>query len=319
MVTTAVLVHDTMAETTMSSDPIHISRRQFAVGTAALATALYSKNLLHAAAGTKARYKYCAFTKFLQTLSFDELADGIAAAGFDGVEVTARAKDSCIHPERAADELPKLRDALAKRDLEIMILTTDIVQAGNKVSEALLRAAASVKIPRYRLGFFRYDLKQPILPQLGALRPVVRDIAAMNREIGIAGVYQNHDGADMVGATFWDLHSLIKDYPVKEIGCVFDIRHAAVEGGVAWPIYFDLMKPHLGAVSVKDFRWNGRKSQHVPLGSGQVDAKFFKMLQQTDFDGPISVHVEYLPKGDVKENLAALKKDFATLREWVDA
>jgi sugar phosphate isomerase/epimerase len=303
----------------MDSTSVPITRRQFGLGTAALAAAVVSRGNLYAKSSSKPRYKYCAFTKFLQTMSFDELADGIAAAGFDGVEVTARAKDSCIHPERAAEELPNLREALAKRNLEIMILTTDIVQAGDKVSEALLRAAAAIKIPRYRLGFFHYDLEKPILPQLAALQPVVRDIAAMNREIGIAGLYQNHDGADMVGATFWDLHSLIKDYPVKEIGCVFDIRHAAVEGGVAWPIYFDLMKPHLGAVSVKDFRWNGRKSQHVPLGTGQVDPKFFKMLQQTDFDGPISVHVEYLPKGDVKENLAALKKDFATLREWLDS
>ena len=183
----------------------------------------------------------------------------------------------------------------------------------------MLRAAAAIKIPRYRLGFFRYDLKQPILPQLAALQPVFRDIAAMNRAIGIAAIFQNHSGADMVGATVWDLHSLIKDYPLKEIGCVFDIRHAAVEGGEAWPVYFNLMKPHLGAVSVKDFRWNGRKSAHVPLGTGQVDPKFFKMLQQTNFNGPITVHVEYLEKGDAKENLAALKKDFATLRGWIDS
>jgi sugar phosphate isomerase/epimerase len=107
---------------------------------------------------------------------------------------------------------------------------------------------------------------------------------------------------------------------VKELSCVFDIRHAAVEGGEAWPVYFNLMTSHIGAVSVKDFTWGGgRKSQHVPLGTGQVDPKFFKMLEKTDFDGPVSVHVEYLTKGDAKENLAALKKDFATLRGWIDS
>src|SRR4051812_10718169 len=131
------------------------------------------------------RYKFCAFAKFLHTLSFDELADGIAAAGFQGVEVTARATESCIHPDRAADELPRLKEALAKRNLEIMILTTDVLSTDGPNVQSTLRAAAGVGIKYYRLGFFRYDLKKPIPPQVSALQPVFRELAAMNREIGI--------------------------------------------------------------------------------------------------------------------------------------
>jgi sugar phosphate isomerase/epimerase len=111
---------------------------------------------------------------------------------------------------------------------------------------------------------------------------------------------------------------LINNYPVEEIGCVFDIRHAAVEGGEAWPVYFDLMKPHLGAISVKDYRWNGLKSQHVPLGEGRVSRRFFTMLRQTNFRGPVSLHVEYLPKADAQQNMVALARDFATLRKWLE-
>jgi sugar phosphate isomerase/epimerase len=302
------------------NDFIEIDRRQFALTATSLAAALGSPlYLLAKNAGTtnKARYKICAFTKFLNSMTFDEMADGIAEAGFDGIEVTARAKDSCIHPERAAEELPKLQEALQERDLAIMILTTDALSADQPHIEPMLRAAAKLGIPRYRLGFLRYDLDKPILPQLATYQPVFRDLAAMNREIGIAAVYQNHCGADNMGATIWDLHSLIKDYPVSEIGCVFDIRHATVEGGEAWPVYYNLMEPHLGAVSVKDFRWNGRKSAHTPLGKGQVDPRFFKMLKQSNFAGPISVHVEY--ESDAKINLAALKTDLATLRAWMDA
>ena len=183
----------------------------------------------------------------------------------------------------------------------------------------MLRAAAGIGIKYYRLGFFRYDLTKPIPPQVEALKPVFRDIAAMNREIGITGMYQNHSGPDMLGATVWDLDALMQDIPKNEVGCVFDIRHAITEAGEAWPVYFNLMKPHLDAISVKDFRWNGRKSQHVPLGQGQVDPKYFKMLQQTDFAGPVSVHVEYLSKASPQENLEALKTDFVTLRKMLDS
>jgi sugar phosphate isomerase/epimerase len=292
-----------------------LDRRQFGVCAAAATTAIVLPAQLAAASDGKLPYKFCAFIKFLQSLSFDELAERIAEMGFDGVEVTARRKESYIQPAQAADELPRLHEALTKRGLEITILTTDILRADEPHTNPMLRTAADLGIKRYRLGFYRYDLKQPILPQLAELQPVFRDIAAMNREIGIAAVYQNHAGADFVGATIWDLHRLINDYPSKELGCVFDIRHASVEGGEAWPIYFALMKPHLGAVSVKDYRWNERKSQHVPLGDGRVDPKFFQMLRQTDFAGPITLHVEYLPDRDVKANLVALERDFQTLRE----
>jgi sugar phosphate isomerase/epimerase len=300
----------------MRETPFVLDRRQFTRAAAAGAAAFLAPRALRAAEDAKP-YKFCAFIKFLQSLSYSQLADAMAEAGFDGVEVTARKNESYIEPDRADEQLPKFVEELSKRGLEITILTTDLLRADEPHAERLLRTAAELGVARYRLGFFRYDLKRPVLPQLTQLQPVMRDFAAMNRELGIAAVYQNHSGADMVGATFWDLHSLIKDYPVTEIGSVFDIRHATVEGGEAWPVYWNLMQPHVGALSVKDFRWNGRKSQHVPLGTGQVDPRFFKMVEQSDFSGPISVHVEYAGEQSAAANVALIRKDFATLRKWL--
>jgi sugar phosphate isomerase/epimerase len=301
----------------MNLENAMMSRRQFTAATAISAAGLALHGRSQASTAAANRFTYCAFVKFLTELNFDELADAIADAGFQGVEVTARKKDSNIDLDRVTGELPRLKEALAKRNLEITILTTDITSVTEVGARSLLRTAAENGVKRYRLGFVRYDLNQPIVPQLVALQPMFRDIAALNRELGISALYQNHCGADMLGATMWDLHSLIKEYPVQEIGCVFDIRHAVVEGGEAWPVYWNLMKLHLGAVSVKDFRWNGRKSQHVPLGTGQVDPKFFKLLRQSDFAGPISVHVEYAGQLGPRENVNALKTDFATLRTWM--
>jgi sugar phosphate isomerase/epimerase len=296
-----------------------LNRRQFAFASLAAAATLGIQRWSWGQSESSRRYTYCAFIKFLTTLDFDEMAARIAEAGFNGVEVTAREKDSYIHPERAADELPRLSEALAKNGLEITILTTDITRADQAHAEQLLRVAQKAGVKRYRLGFDTYDLSQPIVPQLVALRPAYEDLAAMNREIGIAALYQNHCGAKYVGATLWDLHSLIKDYPTSELACVFDIRHATVEGGEAWPVYYDQMKPHTAALSVKDFRWNGRKSQHVPLGNGQVDPQFFKMVRESDFSGPVSVHVEFLPQGDALANVEALKTDLATLRRLMES
>src|SRR5436305_1440660 len=130
-----------------------ITRRQFAAAAATTAAAFALPSPLTAATTSAKRYKFCAFIKYLLPLKYDELTDAIADAGFDGVEVTARQKETYIHPDRAADELPRLKEALAKRNLEITILTTDVVRHDEPHAESMLRAAASLGIKRYRLGF----------------------------------------------------------------------------------------------------------------------------------------------------------------------
>lgn len=295
-----------------------MDRRHFTAASLAAATSALLPTTTRAADAPQRGLRYAAFIKYLHALSYDELAEAIAAAGYDGIEATVR-QGGYILPENAATELPKLHKALAARDLELTIVTTDILAADQPHAESLLAAAADLGVERYRLGFFRYDLAQPILPQLDALRPTIDGLAALNRRLGIAGMIQNHAGAQFVGATIWDLHSLIKDHPPEEVGCVYDIRHATVEAGEAWPVPYDVIKPHIVATSAKDFVWKGRRSKSVALGTGQVDPQFFKTLGKSDYDKPITVHVEYLEREGVEANLAALAADLKTLRAWMTA
>ena len=61
---------------------------------------------------------------------------------------------------------------------------------------------------------------------------------------------------------------------------------------------------------MKDFVWGeGPRPQNVPLGKGRVDANFFRMLADTNFAGPISLHEEYLDHRKpelVPDHLAAI-------------
>ena len=104
----------------------------------------------------------------------------------------------------------------------------------------------------------------------------------------------------------------VLDRPLERAGAV-----ATIEAGLSWPVVFKMMRPVIGAIYVKDFQWQGRKAKHVPLGTGRVDPKFFKMVRDTDFDGFYSLHVEYLPKAGTADNIAALKRDVAVLRAWL--
>lgn len=298
-----------------------LTRREFGAASIAAAAIAAAPAVLGATGetATSSKNRYCAFIKYLGELKYDELAERIADLGFGGVEATFRTKDGYIKPKDSVKELPKLKKALEKQGLQLTIATTDFLSAEQEYVEDTLRALADNGVPRYRLGFYRYDLKQPIVDQIASIKPQLAALADLNGKLGIHGMYQNHAGADMFSATICDLYYLLRDLPPEQLSCVYDLRHATVEAGESWPTLHQVLKPHITAYSVKDFKWGtNHKSQHTPLGQGMVDPSFYEALAKSDFKGPISLHVEYVKESAGAEaQLAAIKRDFATLKQWM--
>ncbi|HEX4122008.1 MAG TPA: sugar phosphate isomerase/epimerase family protein [Verrucomicrobiae bacterium] len=291
-----------------------MTRRAFVAGTSA--GLLCAAAQLQAAPAVK---RICAFEKPLQFLNDTELAEMLGALGFSGVEALVRAGGR-VWPAKVAERLPRLRDALAKRGLEITIIATDINAVDQPNAELVLRTAAKLGIRRYRMAWFRYDLSKPILPQLDAFAAKLPALADLTRELGMTAIYQNHSGADTVGAPVWDMYRLLADFDPRTMGIAFDIHHAMVEGGLCWPVQFKLVQSHLAAIYVKDFVWNNADVKDVPLGEGRVGPKFFSMLRESGFDGTICLHVEYME--GVKDKAAlenAYRRDLKTLRLWLEA
>jgi len=304
-------------------DSADTTRRRFLAQGSATAAALVASpaSMISAAPKKKrARYKIIGFSKPFQKLSFDDTADVTAEIGWDGIECPVRPKGQ-IEPERAGDELPKLVEALKKRGLEIGVMTTRIHAADQPHTESLLRTAARLGIKRYRMDYWKYDRSRPVQAQLNEIRPKLRELAALNREIGIQGCYQNHSGRAYVGAPVWDLYELIKDLDPKRLAMCFDIGHATAEGGYAWETHAQLMLPRAGAVYVKDFIWTktekrGWRASWRQLGQGMVDKAFFKMLKKSSFDGPISQHHEY-DHGEGQKMIRLMREDLGVLRRWL--
>jgi sugar phosphate isomerase/epimerase len=291
------------------------NRREFVKRTSV--AMLAAATLPVVAAPAKLPWKFCAFEKPLLFLNYDETAEVFAELGFEGIEAAVRPGGHVL-PEKVEEDLPKFVEALKKRNLEITVLTSGISSVDQPHTEKVLRTAAKLGIKRYRLDWSRYDLSKPIEAQLEALRPKFKDLAALNKSIGITGLYQNHSGANMVGGPIWDIYSLVREHDPKDLALAFDIRHATVEGGLSWGIQFNLVKSHIGAAYFKDFVWENGKIKSVPLGTGLVDKKYAGMLKASGFAGPISVHVEYGENSKDKKYFAeAFKKDFATLKGWL--
>lgn len=295
--------------------PSALSRRSFLQSTLAVSAALAAP----AVAAPSKRFPIIAFSKPFQHLSHADCAEFVAEIGWDGIECPVRPKGQ-VEPEAAADELPALVAALKRRGKDIQIGTTNITSVDTPHAERVLRALAAVGVKRYRMGYWRYSDREPMAKLHAEVRAQLKDLAALNAELGIQGGYQNHSGRQYVGAPIWDIFNLLQELDPKHVGMIYDIGHSTVEGGYSWPIEARLVQDQLTAVYVKDFRWEktdkGWKAQWCPLGEGMVDRKFFQMLTGTGYAGPIAQHHEY-ELSSPEEMRRAMKADLKVLRGWL--
>ncbi|MGI9473848.1 MAG: sugar phosphate isomerase/epimerase family protein [Rubripirellula sp.] len=300
------------------------NRRRFLAGSAALVACPMVARMCPAQDETEnstaKRNSICVFTKPFNSISFDELADVIAELGFDGIEAPVR-KGGHVEPTEVEDKLPELVEALKKRNLEITVLASDVNDPDDPLTKRVLRTAATLGIKRYRMKYYKYDLQQSVLDQLNDWRPRLQQLAAMNHDFGLTGLYQNHAGVAYMGASLWDLRIALKGIPKSDIAVAYDIRHATAEGGMSWRATYNMIRPSIDTVYVKDFQWtDDKKPMNVPLGQGRVEKEFFELLRESNFRGPISLHEEYLDHKDPKlvpKHLAAIREDLLTLRNWV--
>src|SRR5262245_14525971 len=142
---------------------------------------------------TAPRYPLIGFSKPFQNFTAEQTADLVARVGWDGIECPVRAKGQ-IEPERAADELPRLTEALRRRKLDIYLLATDITSMKTPHAELVLRTAARLGIKRVRLGFFKYGGNEWPPDRLRELAPALREIAAACKDLGLRAGFENHSG-----------------------------------------------------------------------------------------------------------------------------
>lgn len=252
------------------------------------------------------------------------LAEHVASLGFHGIEAPIRPGGHVL-PERVADDLPGFVGSLTKAGLQLSILTSGINGvAPEQHTENVLRTAAKLGVKYYRMNWFKYDLKKPLPPQLSEIQAKMKDLIALSRELGIRPLSQNHNGPAYVGAAIWDLESLMRDYAPEDWGFAYDIMHATVVGGTSWEIQYRLARPRIGAAFFKDFTWAGKlKPDTCPLGEGMAAGpEYAKLLRESQFAGPISLHIEYLKAQKITNAVetqlayAAGARDLAKLKEW---
>ncbi len=276
------------------------------------------------------------FSKHLEFLEGEELAKGLRETGADGVDLAVR-KGGHVEPDRVKQELPGLVSLLRKSGLEVPMLTTDIADVDTPHTEDILAVMAELGIHHYRWGGFKWADNTPLTKQIEELRPRVAKLAELNRKYKATAIYHTHSGVGLVGAAIWDLHEILKGMDPNAVAVNYDVGHATVEGGLGgWIESFRITGPYLKGVAVKDFAWEKSpkgvwQAKWKPLGEGMVNfPKFFDMLREAKFSGPLQLHFEY-PLGGAENGkkkdlgmsradiLTAMKKDVGILRRHLVA
>jgi sugar phosphate isomerase/epimerase len=285
----------------MTDNKNDISRRRF-LGKAALAGAaiplynLTGMDILNFQSVLSGKIHI--FSKPLQWLGYDDLAEVLAEAGAEGIDLSVRPGGHVL-PENVESDLPKAFEAAKKNGLSIDMIVTGITMAGEKYTEQIIKTASSLGIRFYRMGYINYDDSKGVWGTLQQYKPEMKKLEQLNRKYSIHGAYQNHFGT-RVGGPVWDLFELLKELDPQFIGCQYDVRHAVAEGGSSWINGLKLILPWIKCTDIKDFKWsqnNGKwNPETVPLGEGMVNFdEYFKVIKKANITGPMSIHLEYPP------------------------
>ncbi len=132
-------------------------------------------------------------------------------------------------------------------------MASGINNADDKLNVQQLRVAAKLGVKRYRMGYYKYDLKRPVAKQLDEFRPILKNLVALNKELGIQAIYQNHSGSNYVGAPMWDLHELFKAHDPTHVSVGFDLSHAKAEAMRSWPLQCESAAPAYRCVVCEEF------------------------------------------------------------------
>lgn len=270
------------------------------------------------------------FSKTLQWLDQEALGSFVAEAGFDGIDLTVR-PGGHVEPAQVKTALPKLVKAIERGGSKVLMMTTAISDATDKVSTDIIQTAADSGIKSYRMNWLTYNDKIDIAANLEAFKKRMSALAEVNARAGIRADYQNHAGSGF-GAVVWDLYAVLKDLDPQWMACQFDIRHAAVEASGSWSNALKLIQNHIGSIVFKDCLWvnqnNRMELKNVPLGEGMVDFKqYVSLLKKYNLSKPVSVHYEYdlggaengakstsMPANQIAK---ALIDDLLKLRNWL--
>ena len=259
------------------------------------------------------------FTKPIEQLTFKEVAEWLIRWDVGGLEATAR-RGGWIEPADAPSKLPQLVEALQSVDRTGLIVTTDVNRADQPDVDLVLKSASQLGVRYFRMAYYKYDFSKKILPQLDAFAAQATQLAEICKQLKMTALYQNHAGANYVGAPLWDLMHVLQGIDPSAMSIAIDLRHTTIEAAESWRAGYARIKDSVGAMFVKDAIYVDGAVNDGPLGRSEKCKQLFKLVQADHPTIPMSLHMEHIdhrPKELLPQRLAAITADVETLKRWL--
>jgi sugar phosphate isomerase/epimerase len=312
-------------------NPIQINRRQFVESAGRTVAAVGAGSILAGEAPSadlaaeSPLPPVAVFSKVYQELKldFEQSAEVTAEAGLEGIDCPVRPAGEIL-PEHAADRMPRYADALRKHGVRMLLLTTAIQGVSSPHAREILVTAKSLGVRYYRLGYWSHRRDVPPEKLCAEIRSSLKELAAMNRELGLGALFHNHSsGGDKAsgpaGGDLDELYEILSGFDPDQIAAAFDLGHAIVTHADQWRSRFEKLKDHIRVVYVKDV---ARPARFVAFGQGEFGRTgFFRLLAKMNYRAPLSMHVEYDWAPPAKKKTRALlvetlKRNRRAIGQW---
>lgn len=172
----------------------NFSRREF---TKLSATALAGipllsfKNSLDIFSTKKEDFKVHLFSKHLQFLNYNNMAEAAAEIGFAGLDLTVRRKGHVL-PENVKDDLPKAVEAMQKFGLKPKMMSTNVWNVDDVTNRTVLETASQLGFSHYRTDWLKYPADKEITTSQKLFGKQAKELEKLNKKLGLIGGYQNH-------------------------------------------------------------------------------------------------------------------------------
>jgi sugar phosphate isomerase/epimerase len=256
----------------------------------------------------------CAFSQNLIKIGYPQLGIIAQQIGYDGVDLTVM-DGGHVNPHVTNVDLVRAFESVRGAGLEVPMITTTLTSLGDPTAYPILAITGHTQVHLYRLGFWPWGPAANIVRRLAQVRNDLTGLLAAGKQYEMTAMFPNHAGG-FVGEAVWDAQSIIGDLDPQWIGYYFDPSQTG--GAANWEAPLRLALPRLKAVAVQDFQWvktgGGWTMQMCPMGEGLVDwARFFRILAEAKFAGPLSLHMEYHPQDEP----GAMAKDIDFVRKQI--
>jgi sugar phosphate isomerase/epimerase len=241
------------------------------------------------------------FTKLFRGETTEAMAETTANLGFDGIDLLIRPGHQ-VEPESPGG-IQGAINTIQAAGLSVPMATTDLTDPTKLPTEALLNACAEAGIKVVRLGYWKYDPATRYAAILETARYQLDQLAEIAQRTGIQLAIQIHGGT--IHASGAQTAVLLAGHDPQVLGAYPDPGNQVVQDGREdWRFTFDVLKPWLCCVGVKNGGWfagelaeNGQRHWHsdwLGIPDGMVPwADIITYLTETGFDGELTFHSHY--------------------------